>query len=156
MSAQVYVMFAPARGIKVGCSGRLQKRRKEVAFGIGEEVTLLHASAPLENAKQVEVMAHWLLRDHHQGGEWFSVEASAAVAAIDEAILRVGAGEAAPQRINNATPYADLKTETIQVCLPISLMERVTEWRRLQPRLPSRPEAIRMLVDRFLSEAAGD
>jgi hypothetical protein len=39
------------------------------------------------------------------------------------------------------------ETERLQVVAPASWVRRVEEWRRAQPRIPSRSEAIRQLVD---------
>jgi len=38
-------------------------------------------------------------------------------------------------------------TERIQIVAPASWVERIDEWRRKQRRIPSKSEAIRMLVD---------
>lgn len=46
-------------------------------------------------------------------------------------------------------------TERVQIVAPASWVDRVEAWRRKQPRIPSRSEAIRMLVDRALEEEAG-
>lgn len=41
-------------------------------------------------------------------------------------------------------------TERLQLVVPSSLMQRVDEWRRKQPRIPTKSEAIRMLLERGL------
>lgn len=38
-------------------------------------------------------------------------------------------------------------TERVQIVAPASWIELVDEWRRRQPKIPSRSEAIRLLVD---------
>lgn len=43
------------------------------------------------------------------------------------------------------------ETERIQIVAPASWVQRVEEWRRTQARIPSKSEAIRILVDRALS-----
>jgi hypothetical protein len=43
------------------------------------------------------------------------------------------------------------ETERIQIIAPTSWVERIEEWRRKQPRIPSKSEAIRMLVDQALA-----
>lgn len=47
-------------------------------------------------------------------------------------------------------------TERIQIVAPASWVERIEEWRRAQPRIPSKSEAIRILVDRALSQGGDD
>lgn len=47
-------------------------------------------------------------------------------------------------------------TERVQIVAPASWIDRVDEWRRKQRRIPSKSEAIRMLVDLALeAEAKG-
>lgn len=41
-------------------------------------------------------------------------------------------------------------TERVQIVAPASWVARVEEWRRAQERIPSRSEAIRLLVDQAL------
>ncbi len=38
-------------------------------------------------------------------------------------------------------------TERVQIVAPSSWLQRIEEWRRKQPRIPNRSEAIRILVD---------
>ncbi len=42
------------------------------------------------------------------------------------------------------------ETERFQIMAPSSWGSRIDEWRRMQPKIPSRSEAIRFLVDRSL------
>lgn len=44
------------------------------------------------------------------------------------------------------------ETERVQIVAPSSWVQRVEEWRRKQPRIPSKSEAIRLLVDKALAE----
>lgn len=50
-----------------------------------------------------------------------------------------------PPKLDEGSP-----TERIQIVAPASWVERVEEWRRKQPKIPSKSEAIRMLVDQAL------
>jgi hypothetical protein len=43
--------------------------------------------------------------------------------------------------------YMDEKTERFEMRVPASFLKVVDEWRRKQPELPSRAEAIRRLVE---------
>jgi hypothetical protein len=47
-----------------------------------------------------------------------------------------------PQKLDDGAA-----TERVQIVAPASWIERVEEWRRDQSRIPSRSEAIRILVD---------
>jgi hypothetical protein len=44
----------------------------------------------------------------------------------------------------------DSPTERVQLVTTAAWMERLEAWRRKQPRIPSKSEAIRLLVDRAL------
>lgn len=48
----------------------------------------------------------------------------------------------------------DSETERVQIVAPSSWVQRVEEWRRKQPRIPSKSEAIRLLVDQALAAEA--
>jgi hypothetical protein len=41
----------------------------------------------------------------------------------------------------------DSETERVQIVAPQSWIRRIEEWRRAQPKIPSRSDAIRQLVD---------
>lgn len=41
----------------------------------------------------------------------------------------------------------DSETERVQIVAPSSWVRRVEEWRRAQPKIPNRSDAIRQLVD---------
>lgn len=47
----------------------------------------------------------------------------------------------------------DSETERVQIVAPSSWVRRVEEWRRAQPKIPSRSDAIRQLVDAGLAAA---
>lgn len=48
-----------------------------------------------------------------------------------------------------------IETERIQIVAPRTWVDRIEEWRRKQPgRIPSKSEAIRLLVDRALKADA--
>jgi len=53
-----------------------------------------------------------------------------------------------PPRLEPASP-----TERVQIIAPRSWLSRIDEWRRKQPLIPNRSEAIRLLVDRALAAA---
>ena len=55
-----------------------------------------------------------------------------------------------PPKLDDQSP-----TERVQLVTTASWMARVEEWRRKQPKIPSKSEAIRMLVDRALASEEG-
>lgn len=54
--------------------------------------------------------------------------------------------DAMPKKLDD-----DSETERVQIVAPASWISRVEEWRRAQERIPSRSEAIRLLVNQALS-----
>jgi Arc/MetJ-type ribon-helix-helix transcriptional regulator len=56
--------------------------------------------------------------------------------------------QAMPPRLEEGT-----ETERIQIVAPSTWVDKIDEWRRAQPgRIPSKSEAIRMLVDLALEK----
>jgi metal-responsive CopG/Arc/MetJ family transcriptional regulator len=51
-----------------------------------------------------------------------------------------------PPRLETGTT-----SDKIQIVVPRSWLARIDEWRRKQPTIPNRSEAIRMLVERGLA-----
>lgn len=145
MTASVYVAVA-GRGVKVGLSRDYVMRLRQIAAEIREPVTLAFLTDPIDEAASVEALAHWYLRDQHIGGEWFSCDAGDAWGAVSRAIEGVARGEAPERRVGNATPFADLKTERLSVDMPAEMVAVIDEWRRWEPGIPSRGEAIRRLI----------
>lgn len=47
-------------------------------------------------------------------------------------------------------------TERVQIVAPASWLERIEEWRRRQTKIPSKSEAIRILVDQALEAERGN
>jgi metal-responsive CopG/Arc/MetJ family transcriptional regulator len=55
------------------------------------------------------------------------------------------AGRAMPPKLQDG-----VETERVQIVAPASWISRIDEWRRTQKKIPSRSEAIRILVDKAL------
>jgi hypothetical protein len=55
--------------------------------------------------------------------------------------------DAMPPRLEPGTP-----TERVQIVAPRTWIEKIDEWRRQQPAIPSRSEAIRVLVEQALKD----
>lgn len=43
------------------------------------------------------------------------------------------------------------ETERLQIVAPSSWVQRIEEWRRKQPRIPNKSEAIRILIEKGLA-----
>lgn len=58
----------------------------------------------------------------------------------------------AKRKMSRAMPpklQAGVTTERVQIVAPASWIELVDEWRRKQPKIPSRSEAIRIMVENY-------
>ena len=61
--------------------------------------------------------------------------------------MAIHTGPTMPPKLDEDSP-----TERVQVVAPASWVQRIEEWRRKQPRIPSKSEAIRLLVDKALGQ----
>lgn len=59
--------------------------------------------------------------------------------------------EAMPPKLEDGTD-----TERVQIVAPASLMQRIDQWRRTQPNIPNKSEAIRILVSLALDAEIGE
>lgn len=91
----IYIASSGKRRHKIGISARPDLRVRQLELAGGRRMTLVEAHEVPDPAA-VERMAHWLLQADHDVGEWFSVDAATASAAIVEASARVAAGDRAP------------------------------------------------------------
>lgn len=133
----IYVISRATTAQKVGISWRPDGRCATLAK-IMKRPLSVHFTAPVSPADAfgIERLAHWKLRQHAIGHEWFEVSADVAADAVRSAILEFQAGERAPAA--NAV--------TLSVALPTTLIKRVDDWRRAQTKLVSRSSAIRHIV----------
>lgn len=59
--------------------------------------------------------------------------------------------------VQSGAPYIPgMKSERLELRVPTEWLSRVDAWRRLQPAIPSRSEAVRALVDIGLQAVAQD
>ncbi|KRE07497.1 hypothetical protein ASE63_22625 [Bosea sp. Root381] len=144
----VYVIGEDDGPQKIGLSWYPPNRRAFLARVTAKRLKLHHyAAVSAVDVYAVERLAHWRLRDLRLEGEWFNITPSAAAEEVEQAVLAFAAGDRAP--------YAEPKeVERATVIAPASMMARVEEWRRKQTKIPSKSEAIRMLVDQALANEA--
>ncbi|MFC6790552.1 GIY-YIG nuclease family protein [Methylobacterium komagatae] len=94
------------------------------------------------DARQIERLAHWMLRDKALGEERFAVtpdEATTAIAKAAERFYDEGARAPGPPRHRHLAPT-----------LPQELLRRLEEWRAQQRPIPNKSEAARMLIEMAL------
>lgn len=134
----VYVISAGPMRQKIGVSWRPESRC-ETLMTIEKVPLEVHFSAPVDPADAfgIERLAHWQLRDHCLGGEWFGVSPEAAIENVMAAVVAYGAGERVPP---------PPKLERVYAILPLETWAAVDDWRRQQPKIPTRSGAIRQMV----------
>ncbi len=109
----------------------------------GEPAPVAHwwSVVPLQDIYAVEALAHWILRDKALGGEMFDITPDEGRVFVEETIARFAVGERAP----------DLREGARIVRLPMvmsqNFIRRLDEWRRHEPGLPNRSEAIRRIAE---------
>ena len=125
---------------KVGHSDNPMRR----SFELGSTpLSLLYATKFSPNAYRVERTAHRILRvaGKHIKGEWFTASLDECVAAIERAERIVAGLE------------PDVKADAVLVGVRFTFekLNEIEAWRRRQPKMPSRGDAIRHLVRQGLA-----
>lgn len=92
----VYVIRADEKRHKIGITGDLAQRLSALSTASGCDLTAV-ATFPSVAAREVEKIAHWLLRDVRLRGEWFAVTAEAAITAVESALKLAAAGFSPPK-----------------------------------------------------------
>ncbi len=133
----IYVISRSQMAQKIGISWRPEGWCATLAK-ITKHHLSVHFAAPVspDDAFGIERLAHWKLKQHAIGHEWFEVSADVATDAVRSAILEFQAGARAPTA----------NSVTLSVVLPTALIKRVDDWRRAQTKLVSRSSAIRDIV----------
>lgn len=94
----------------------------EIQAHSARNLVLLHErTVPAEVAVNVERRAHWLLRESHFRGEWFSVPPHEAIAAVERAANEGGEGE----RAGSLAGRKKLWAENVNLTLPAGAKERM-------------------------------
>jgi hypothetical protein len=93
-STWVYVLEQRRGPVKVGCSFDPERRADELRYMANGTLTVAANFYRPADARAVEWIAHWLLRDHRAPHlEWFTVPAAQAIAAVERAIQMMDAGD---------------------------------------------------------------
>jgi hypothetical protein len=120
----IYMLSTGRKMKKIGISAKSEVRHRQIQTSNGGEVVLAYSKVvPAELASDIELRAHWLLREFKRRGEWFAVKADIAIAAIERAIRERGEGEKA--RSGAGRPPMGIKPT--QVRLSEETRERIRE-----------------------------
>lgn len=143
----LYVMGGDGGPLKVGQSTNLESRLRTLRWERRRPlVVLFYIEAPTKDLYGIEKLSHFLLRDKALGREMFDVSLEAAKDAICDAKYEYERGRRAP----TAAEDPERATASIGASLPVELLDRLTDWRASQGKIPNRSAAIRLLVERAL------
>lgn len=93
----VYIAADQRGRHKIGVTNNPLSRCRQLSRDLGgERVEMVHIEAHSRLSRELERLAHEALASHHDGGEWFVVERSAALAALELARLQAGAPPRSP------------------------------------------------------------
>ena len=138
----IYVLGHEDGPQKVGFSNDPDTRARTLKVA-GRPHFIVHYrhEVPPHDVRFIEQLAHHLLEDKALGREWFDVTPDEAARAVASAVERYAAGERAPGR-----DPSTLCNIPVRVLVSAEEAERITEFRARTPGIPTRSEAIRMLV----------
>lgn len=76
--------------IKIGISDSIGNRAKALEHASGCKLKVLHLSITLRNARDVEQLIHYELREHRYLGEWFNVDDEKAINTTAKFVIDYG------------------------------------------------------------------
>jgi hypothetical protein len=137
-------MAHPNGARKIGRSSYPDRRKGQHEQRIGSSLVgeaIFECASPIEAEKAV-IAALAEFRVDEMGLEWFLVDYETAVAAVSSATK------------TEPLPFgsSDIKSTVVTVFLDAARFAALENWRSKQPRIPSRSEAIRILVDWALEQ----
>jgi hypothetical protein len=154
MSRSIYVVSSSPEVMKIGIAIRPERRISTLRTS---------SSAPLaveflgecEMAAQLEARAHRILAQANLCGEWFSVSARQAIDAVMRAAAELGC-EIKSQPIGHFRarawrPPGSKQDRPFQMRVNDDFLALVDEFRRGEPDMPSRSEAIRRIVEQSVT-----
>ena len=122
----IYVIGNDSGIVKVGLASSPKRRLMELQTGHSEPLKLHFISElPQELSAPVERRAHWLLKDKHRSGEWFTVGPSTAIEAVKSAIECRGEGEKANFSVGRPPLSRKSMTKAVLVRLTEDLVSRI-------------------------------
>jgi len=107
-NAFIYVLGGPGGPCKIGWTASIKSRMERIYDPAGAVEPIYIAEVAHNLALKAERYAHWLLHDHHYRNEWFSVEPSVAIEAVEKTmkldLTTIGRIPPMPDR-HNATRF---------------------------------------------------
>lgn len=122
----IYVIGNAVGAVKVGLASVPKRRLMELQTGHSERLQLLFSSElPRDISAPVERRAHWLLKDTHRSGEWFTAQPSEAIEAVQSAIACRGEGEKASFSVGRPPLSRKSLTKPVLIRLTEDLVARI-------------------------------
>lgn len=147
----VYAMSRPNGAIKVGISGELEIRKRNLSCQIKQPVELVFSGPKRADARMVEKIAHELLGEKRDTGEWFFVSMQEAMDAVS---LAVDIVEGRVEDNTGILAKNDSKPDTTRWMKPKNLRLTEPQLENLQKIADQRgtkiPEIVRRALDEFI------
>jgi hypothetical protein len=142
----VYVIRSERGPVKVGVASNVRRRLHGLRVGSPARLSLeFEGECESTNVREIEAKAHALLASSRENGEWFSVSVDAAVHAVIEAASQLGYEM---RRLSTCIqPRANVVGTPVMIRFQPELLAYLDKFRREQPDLPNRPEAIRRIIE---------
>jgi len=122
----IYVIGNATGAVKVGLATVPKRRMMELQTGHSEPLKLHFSSElPRDISSPVERRAHWLLKDTHRSGEWFTAQPSEAIEAVKSAIACRGEGEKANFSVGRPPLSRKSVTKAVLIRLTDDLVARI-------------------------------
>jgi hypothetical protein len=149
----LYVIGIDGGLLKLGIAKDPKRRLSALRAASGLDLRLLHSRELADDAWKVEGHAHRLLNPNHVRGEWFSITAENAIAAIDAATECVANGEVVKRSVGRKKQW----TERIQLPLAEGTLARIDALLRDdEVRLDMIREAIEREIKRRARQSKDD
>lgn len=104
-ASHLYIASDGAGRHKIGQTINPKQRPYQLGRDIGRAVTIVHTEPLSPDADAIECAAHWILADHHDGGEWFAVSEAGAREALERAKAQVANGDLPTRRLTIQERY---------------------------------------------------
>ena len=145
----LYVMSRENGHVKVGMSHSPEERADVISNAIKSKIIVHFQTNLMIYPIRAEHIAHKLLKPYHVGHEWFCCSVDEAKRAVIQAV-EIAEGRADDVTVGiffSVHPKA-LGGDTTKIPVPLTPwhLDVIDEWRRSQPGIPSRTEAIREAV----------
>ena len=141
MSARsLYVIGGETGPLKIGISGDVAQRVATLQYDVSPTLRAHHQVRPTGDARLVERVAHQLLAAKRLRGEWFDVSIEEAIAAVEQAIALVDAGDL------SLAPDPDPNIRATTIKLPVAVLTALKSM-AVERRVPTNDLMVEAIED---------